>query len=131
VAGLAFGLELLLDDDLRRDARMVGADLPERVVAAHPMPADEHVHQRLLERVTHVQRAGDVRRRQLDAVRIAIRPHRRLEYPRDSHSGYHFASTACGSKLFGSSMNGAKSVDYSDRCRSPYGGAHIATAFGP
>jgi len=53
------------------------------------------------------------------------------KYPRDSHSGYHYASTACGSKLFGSSMNGAKSVDYSDRCRSPYGGAHIATAFGP
>ena len=27
-----------------------------------------------------------------------------LNQPRDSHSGYHFASTACGSKLFASSM---------------------------
>ena len=29
----AFGLELLLDDDLRGDAGVVGADLPQRVVA--------------------------------------------------------------------------------------------------
>ena len=64
---LALRLQLLLDDDLRRDAGMVGAELPQRVVAAHPVVADQHVHQRHLERVAHVQRAGDVRGRQLDA----------------------------------------------------------------
>src|SRR5262249_37892826 len=42
------------------------------VVAAHAVIADERVHQRLLERVPHVQRAGDVRRRQLDAVRRLV-----------------------------------------------------------
>ncbi len=64
---LALRLQLLLDDDLRRNAGVIGAELPERVVAAHPVVADQHVHQRHLERVPHVQRAGDVRRRKLDA----------------------------------------------------------------
>ena len=66
----ALGLQLRLDDDLRRDARVVGAELPERVVAAHPVVTDQHVHQRHLERVPHVQRAGHVRRRNHDRVRM-------------------------------------------------------------
>jgi len=70
---------LLLDDDLRRNAGVIGADLPQRVVAAHPVVADHEVHQRLLERMPHVQRAGDVRRWQLDAERGGIGPHRRAE----------------------------------------------------
>ena len=81
VAGLAFELELLLDDDLCRNARVVGADLPERVVAAHPVVADHEIHQRLLERMAHVQRARDIRRRQLDAERRSVGPHRRAEEP--------------------------------------------------
>ena len=48
--------ELLLDDDLRRDARVIGADLPQRVVAAHAVIADHEIHQRLLERMAHVKR---------------------------------------------------------------------------
>ena len=39
------------------------------------MPARERVHERVLEGVAHVQRAGDVRRRQHDAV--GLRRHRR------------------------------------------------------
>ncbi len=66
---LAFGLQLILDDDLRRDAGVIGADLPKRVVAEHAVVADQDVHQRLLERVPHVQRAGDIGRRKLDAER--------------------------------------------------------------
>src|SRR5688572_24226099 len=69
VAALAFLLELALDHDLGGDAGVVGADHPVGVVAAHAVVADERVHEGLLERVTHVQRAGDVGRRQLDAVR--------------------------------------------------------------
>ena len=43
--------ELLLDDVLRRDAGVVVARLPERVEAAHPVPADEDVLERAVERV--------------------------------------------------------------------------------
>jgi hypothetical protein len=50
---------------------MVGAHLPQRVHAAHALVADQHVHHGLLERMAHVQGAGDVRRRQQDAVRLA------------------------------------------------------------
>src|SRR5581483_6443186 len=69
VACLLLEFELALDHDLRSDAGVVGADHPVGVVAAHAVIANERVHQRLLEGVAHVQGAGDVRRRQLDAVR--------------------------------------------------------------
>ena len=62
--------ELLLDDVLGRDAGVVVARLPERVVALHPVPADQHVLDRAVERVAHVQRAGDVRRRHADHERL-------------------------------------------------------------
>jgi hypothetical protein len=68
VTRFSFRLELLLDDDLRRDAGVVGAHLPQRVAAEHAVIADQHVHDGLLERVTHVQRTRDVGRRQLDAI---------------------------------------------------------------
>ena len=62
--------ELLLDDVLRRDARVVVARLPERVVALHPVPADEDVLQRPVQGVAHVEIAGDVRRRNADHERV-------------------------------------------------------------
>src|SRR3546814_4035632 len=37
------GLELALDDHLRRDAGMVPADDPKRILAAQAFVADEHV----------------------------------------------------------------------------------------
>jgi hypothetical protein len=67
VAGNALGVELAFDDDLRGDAGVVGARLPQRVPAAHAVVAGERVHDRLVEAVAHVQRAGDVGRRQQDA----------------------------------------------------------------
>ena len=79
VPRFAFSLELLLDDDLRANAGVVGAHLPQRVVAAHPVITNHDVHQRLLERVTHVQQARDVGRRQLDAECRHAGFHRRLE----------------------------------------------------
>jgi hypothetical protein len=51
---------------------VVGAALPQRVLAAHPLVADQQVHDGLLEGMAHVQRAGDIRRRQLDAVGLAL-----------------------------------------------------------
>ena len=59
----------LLDHGLRGDAGVVGARHPEGVVALHAVPADEHVLDGVVERVAHVQRAGDVRRRDDDGVR--------------------------------------------------------------
>jgi hypothetical protein len=46
-----FSGELALHHHLRRDAGMVGARLPEHVAAAHALEADEHVLQRVVERV--------------------------------------------------------------------------------
>ena len=65
--------ELALDDHLRRDARMVHARLPEHVLAAHALEADHDVLQRVVERVAHVQRTGDVRRRNDDTEGVGTR----------------------------------------------------------
>ncbi len=62
----ALRVELALDHDLRGDARVVGARHPQRVGAPHARVARQAVHDGLVERVSHVQRAGDVGRRQLD-----------------------------------------------------------------
>ena len=51
---------------------MVVAGLPERVEAAHPVPADEHVLDRAIECVTHVQVPGDVRGRDTDDVCLVV-----------------------------------------------------------
>mmetsp|Transcript_22113 Transcript_22113/g.86955 ORF Transcript_22113/g.86955 Transcript_22113/m.86955 type:complete len:299 (+) Transcript_22113:780-1676(+) len=67
VAALARGLQLALDDDLRGDAGVVCARHPQRVVAAHAVVARQRVHHRLVEGMAHVQRAGHIGRRQLDA----------------------------------------------------------------
>ena len=68
MAGQAFFGDLLLDHGLCRDARVVGAGQDERREAAHPVPAAQGVLDRVVERVAHVQAAGDVGRRDGDAV---------------------------------------------------------------
>jgi hypothetical protein len=65
-------VELAFDHDLRGDARMICSRLPQGVVAPHAVVARQRVHQRLVEAVPHVQRAGDVGRRQLDAERFGL-----------------------------------------------------------
>ena len=67
VAALALVLQLALHHDLRGDAGMVGAGHPQRVEAAHAVVARQRVHDGLVERMAHVQRARHVGRRQLDA----------------------------------------------------------------
>ena len=69
--------QLPLDDHLGRDACMIGARLPQGVVALHPVVAGEGVHDSVLECMTHMQTAGDIRWRKHDAVG-SITP-RRLE----------------------------------------------------
>ncbi len=58
--------QLALHHKLRGDAGMVHAGEPERVVAAHAVPADQHVDLRVLEHVADVDGAGDIGRRQCD-----------------------------------------------------------------
>ena len=70
----SFG-EHALDDELRGDSGVVHAGEPESAMAAHAMPADEHVDLRVLEHVADVDRAGDVGWRQGDRKsRVAIVP---------------------------------------------------------
>ena len=45
---------------------MVGAGLPQGFVALHPLVTDQDVLHRVVQRVAHVQLAGDVRRRHDD-----------------------------------------------------------------
>ena len=59
------------DHALERDRRVVVARLPERVVVAHPVPADQGVLARRVQGVAHVEGPGDVRRRQRDHERRA------------------------------------------------------------
>ncbi len=66
-AGLLGAGKLALDHHLRGNPRMVLPGLPQRVMAAHPMPADQDILQRVVERVAHMQGTGDVRRRDHDA----------------------------------------------------------------
>ena len=53
---------------------MVGAGLPEHVAAAHALEAAQHVLQRVVERMPHMQRAGDVGRRDHDAIGLGVAP---------------------------------------------------------
>ena len=64
--------QLAFDDHLRGDAGMIHAWLPEHVLAAHALEADEDVLQRVVERMAHMQRAGDVRRRDDDGERLGV-----------------------------------------------------------
>ena len=59
-----------LDLRLRRDAGVIAARDPDRVVALHAVVADQDVLQRVVERMAHVQLARDIRRRDDHAVRL-------------------------------------------------------------
>ena len=78
VAGLAFGVQLPLHQHLGGDARMVGAHLPKRGAAPHPLIANQRVHQGVLECVPHVQAAGHVGRRNDDAIAFSRRLRRKV-----------------------------------------------------
>ncbi len=87
-----FGRELTLHDHLRRDAGVVGAGLPERVAAGHAPVADQHVLQRVVERVTDVEAARDVGRRDHDRERaraVVARLERARLFPAGILPGLH------------------------------------------
>ncbi len=79
VPGQALGLELAFHHHLGGDAGMVGTRLPQRLVALHAMVADQGIHDRVVETVTHVQAAGDIGRRDHDAIApVAVAPGREV-----------------------------------------------------
>ena len=90
--GYAVARELAFDDHLSGDAGVVGARLPERIVSAHPGIADQNVLQRVVERMAHVQAAGDVRRRDNDGERRGLRTTISDERASASQRAYHFSS---------------------------------------
>ena len=69
---LALGREFPLNNHLCCDARMVCTDLPQGVFTLHTLVTSQSIHDCMLESVTHVQAAGDVRRRNHDAVGVAF-----------------------------------------------------------
>ena len=74
VAGQALLLaEVLLYLDLGRDARVVGAGHPQRLVALHALGADQDILQRFVERMAHVELAGHVRGRDDDGIGLFVR----------------------------------------------------------
>ena len=69
---VAFLREIARHHHFGGDAGVVAAHLPQGVVAAHAVVADQCVLQRVLERVAHVQGAGDVGRRQQDRKSLSF-----------------------------------------------------------
>ena len=60
--------QLALDHHLRRYAGVIGAGLPQHILALHPRVTRENVLQRVVERVPHMQRARDIGRRNDDGI---------------------------------------------------------------
>ena len=77
--------EFALHDDLRGDAGVIHPGQPQRALAAHAVPAREHVDLRVLEHVADVDVPGHVRRRNDDRKPIArslrIGAKKLLSYP--------------------------------------------------
>ena len=110
----------LLDLCLGRDAGVVGAEDPFRAAAVHAVEADQHVLHRGVQRVAHVQRARDVRRRDRDRVVLGRRALRlrveitRLEPPRE-HARLDLLRVVAGALLERLESRRAKPPVYSRR----------------
>ena len=73
------GTQLLLHFDLGGDAGVVCAGEPQRLIALHPLKAGQDVLQCAVQRVPHVELAGDVGGRHDDGKRLLVRIGRSLE----------------------------------------------------
>ncbi len=70
--GLALGQQLLFDDILGGDARMVGPRLPEGLVAVHPLVTDHDVLQRECQRMADMEAPGDIGRGHHDTKALTL-----------------------------------------------------------
>ena len=78
--------QLALDDQLGGDAGVVGAGLPQHVLAAHALEAGQDILQRVVERMADMQTPGHIGRRDDDAEGLGAsgrRPARKA--PDSSH----------------------------------------------
>ena len=67
-------LSQLLDDlSLNRNSCVVSSRQPQRFISLHPFPTRQHVHDRVLQSMAHVQAARDVWRRDDDRVFRRVR----------------------------------------------------------
>ena len=71
MAADALAFEFALDQHLRGDPGVVGADLPQGVMALHAVITHQRIHDGVIERMPHVQAARDVGRGNHDAVGVA------------------------------------------------------------
>ena len=67
----AIGRHLAFDHHLRRNPRMIGARLPQHILAAHSLKPDQYILKRVVEGMAHMQHARDIWRR--DDNRIGLR----------------------------------------------------------
>ena len=65
--GLLRLCKVLFNHQLGRDPGMIQSGLPESVIALHPLPSSEHVHDRVVKGVADVQMASHIGGRQHDA----------------------------------------------------------------
>ena len=72
MTGNTLRIELAFHHNLGGDTGVIGAWLPQRIVAAHPVITGQRIHQSLVKTVAHVQRAGHIWRRQLNAKIIGF-----------------------------------------------------------
>ncbi len=72
MAADALCAELPFDHHLGGNPCMIGAGLPERIMALHPMVAGQRVHDGVVKTMSHVQAAGDVWRGEHDGKRRAL-----------------------------------------------------------
>ena len=100
----AFLRQHALHHELRRNPGVIHSRQPQSALAAHAMPAHQHVNLRVLQHVPDVDRAGHVRWRQSDRkTRLLVARHPRIpEFSaRNNFSSYQaFAqrsSISCGS----------------------------------
>ena len=84
MACLARGIQLSLHHHLGRNAGVVRAGLPQRLIAFHPMVSNERIHDRILKGMAHVQAARHIRWRNCDAKSraFATRGKRAIAFPR-------------------------------------------------
>ena len=91
--------QLPLDHHLRRDAGMISAGLPEHVLAVHAPVAAQDVLQCVVERMAHMQVAGNVGRRNDDAERLRIlscsRAERARLFPERADASLHVRGLKC------------------------------------
>ena len=75
-----FLVQFTLDNHLRCDTGMVGARLPQRVIAAHTAVTRQNILQGHGQSMAHMQTAGDIRRRHRNGIGRAVAIHIRRKH---------------------------------------------------